>query len=56
VLEPGAQPDAEELCQAGWLERRTVDANGDIAWFWTAEAEMALDVSALNRSAEGREN
>jgi hypothetical protein len=49
VLEDWAEPDAEELCEAGWLERRTVDANGDTAWFWTREAEMALDVNALAR-------
>jgi hypothetical protein len=42
--------------EAGWLERRTVDANGDTAWFWTAEAEMALDMSALNQSVEDRQN
>jgi hypothetical protein len=45
----GAQPDAEELCEAGWLERRTVDDTGDTAWFWTREAEGALDMQALHR-------
>ena len=56
VVEDFALPDAERLCEAGWLERRTVDATGDAAWFWTAEAEGALDMSALNRSVEGRQN
>jgi hypothetical protein len=56
VLEGWAEPDAERLGEAGWLERRTVDANGDTAWFWTREAETALDVNALNRSVEGRQN
>ena len=56
VVEDWAEPDAERLSDAGWLERRTVDANGDTAWFWTHEAEMALDVNALNESVEGREN
>jgi hypothetical protein len=56
VLEDWAEPDAQELADAGWLERRTVDANGDTAWFWTREAEMALDVNALNQSVEGRQN
>jgi hypothetical protein len=50
VLEDWAEPDAEELCEAGWLERRTVDANGDTAWFWTRQAEAALDVNALRRT------
>jgi hypothetical protein len=49
VLEDWAEPDAEELCEAGWLERRTVDANGDTAWFWTQGAETALDLNALRR-------
>jgi hypothetical protein len=49
VLEDWAQPDAERLCEAGWLERRTVEANGDTAWFWTSQAEAALDMNALRR-------
>jgi hypothetical protein len=50
VLEDWALPDAERLSEAGWLERRTVDANGDTAWFWTQEAEAALDMNALRRT------
>ena len=50
------EPDAQQLADAGWLERRTVDANGDTAWFWTWQAEGALDVNALNQSVEGRQN
>ena len=49
VLEDWAQPDAEQLCDAGWLERRTVDATGDTCWFWTREAETALDIQAPQR-------
>jgi hypothetical protein len=50
VVEDWAEPDAERLCEAGWLERRrTVDANGDTCWFWTREAEPALDMNALRR-------
>ena len=49
MLDDWAEDDAQQLCDAGWLERRTVDANGDTAWFWTAGAEMALDVNALRR-------
>jgi hypothetical protein len=37
-------------------ERRTVDATGDRAWFWTRQAETALDMNALNQSVEGRDN
>ena len=49
MLEDWAEPDAERLCEAGWLERRTLDANGDTAWFWTRQAETALDMKALRR-------
>jgi hypothetical protein len=56
VVEDWAEPDAQRLSDAGWLEQRTVDATGDTCWFWTREAEMALDVNALNQSVEGREN
>jgi hypothetical protein len=50
VVEDWAEPDAEELCEAGWLEKRTVDATGDTAWFWTRQAEAALDLNALRRT------
>ena len=50
VLEAWAEPDAQELADAGWLERRTVDANGDTCWFWTSQAEAALDMNALRRN------
>jgi hypothetical protein len=49
VVENWALPDAVELADAGWLERRTVDATGDTCWFWTPQAETALDMSALRR-------
>ena len=49
VLEPSAEPDADQLCDAGWLERRTVDNTDDVAFFWTREAEGALDMNALRR-------
>jgi hypothetical protein len=42
-------PDAVGLADAGWLERRTVDATGDTCWFWTSQAETALDITALRR-------
>jgi hypothetical protein len=50
VVEDWAEPDAERLCEAGWLERRTVNATGDTAWFWTSQAEAALDMNALHRT------
>jgi len=56
VVEDWAEPEAQQLADAGWLERRTVNATGDTCWFWTREAETALDVNALNRSVEGRDN
>ena len=49
VLEGWAVPDAEQLCDAGWLERRTVDNTDDVAFFWTPQAEGALDMNALRR-------
>ena len=56
VVEDWAEPDAQALSDAGWLERRTVDATGEVCWFWTRQAEMALDVNALNQSVEDRQN
>lgn len=56
VLEPGLYPEAVKLADAGWLERRYVDATGDWSWFWTGQAEHALDTNALTESVKGREN
>jgi hypothetical protein len=50
VLEDWAVPDAEELCEAGWLERRAVDNTDDVAFFWTRQAETVLDMNALRRT------
>ena len=47
-MEDWALPDAHQLAEAGWLERRELD-NGDTAWTWTPQAETALDVNALRR-------
>jgi hypothetical protein len=49
VVTAEALPDAVGLADAGWLERRTVDATGDTCWFWTSQAETALDITALRR-------
>jgi hypothetical protein len=56
VLEDWALEDAEQLCDAGWLERRPVNDSDDVAFFWTAEAETALDLNALTESVEDRHN
>jgi hypothetical protein len=56
VLEPEMYPEACRLEDAGWLERRYVDATGDWAWFWTPEAETALDLNALRETAMGSTN
>jgi len=55
VVTDEAIPDAHDLAQQGWLDRR-VEPNGDMSWWWTPAAETALDVNALMRSADGREN
>jgi hypothetical protein len=55
VLEPCAETEADELANAGWLEKRTED-NGDASWWWTPAAEAAVDVIALIESVQGREN
>ena len=56
VLEDWAQEDAERLAEAGWLERRTVDATGDTCWFWTSQAETVLDMNALRRTNQADMN
>jgi hypothetical protein len=55
VLEDWALPDAERLSEAGWLEQRSED-DGPSTWWWTPEAQAALDLNALTASVEGREN
>ena len=55
VLEAWAYPDAIKLAEAGWPERRSED-DGPSTWWWTPEAEAALDLNALTASVEGREN
>jgi len=55
VLMPWAYPEACELAEAGWLERRT-EPDGPSSWWWTPQAEAALDMNALTQSVEGRGN
>jgi hypothetical protein len=45
VLENWAIPDAHRLWEAGWLDRRLED--GELSWWWTAEAELALNLDSL---------
>jgi hypothetical protein len=55
VLEDWAEPDAQQLSDAGWLEQRT-EPDGPSSWWWTPEAEAALDLNTLNQSVEDRQN
>ena len=45
---PWAYPDAHELAEAGWLERRS-EPDGPSSWWWTPQAEAALDMTGLRR-------
>ena len=55
VLEGWAYPAAHELAEAGWLERR-FQPDGELSWWWTPQAETALNLTALTASVEGRQN
>jgi hypothetical protein len=55
VLEDWAEPDAERLREAAWLEQRT-EPDGPSSWWWTPEAEAALDLNTLKQSVEDRQN
>jgi hypothetical protein len=50
-----ATPDAHELAEKGWLERR-VEPDGDASWWWTPAAEAALDMNALTSAYAGSVN
>ena len=56
MLEDWAEPDADQLCEVGWLERRTVNDTDDVAYFWTREAETALDMNAHTGPSAERTN
>ena len=54
VVTDDAIPDAHDLAELGWLERRF---NGDeMSWWWTPQAERALDVNALISTASAAVN
>jgi hypothetical protein len=55
VLEDWAEPDAQQLRDAGWLEQRT-EPDGPSSWWWTPEAETALDLNALRRDDDADKN
>jgi hypothetical protein len=55
VVTDEAIPDADALAEAGWLERR-IEPGGDMSWWWSAEAEMALDVGELFSTAQASVN
>jgi hypothetical protein len=55
VITNDAYPDAHELAEAGWLERR-FEPDGEMSWWWTPAAETALDMNQLMQSTEGRQN
>ena len=46
VLEDWTWPFADQLRRAGWLETRT-EPDGATSWWWTRQAETALDLSSL---------
>jgi hypothetical protein len=54
VIANDAYPDAHDLAEHGWLERRFV--GDELAWFWTPAAETALDLNGLLQAADGRQN
>lgn len=54
VIEDHAYPDAHDLAELGWLERR-FEPDGEMSWWWTQQAETALETSALTNVA-GRQN
>jgi hypothetical protein len=56
VITNDAYPDAHRLAEAGWLTRQFVGPDREMAWFWSREAEAALDMTQLMQGAEGREN
>lgn len=55
VIADHAYPDAHELAEHGWLERR-FEPDGEMSWWWTRTAEAALDTHALLHSADERQN
>src|SRR5262249_35281708 len=55
VIEDWAYPDAYQLAELDWLERR-VEPDGEMSLRWTRTAEMALEVNQLVESVKDRQN
>lgn len=51
VLTDNAVPDADELVEHGWLDRRPLD-DGDCAYFWSQAAALAVELGALTDVAQ----
>ena len=55
VIADAVYPQAHELAEQGWLERRS-DQDGEPVWHWTQSAETALELSAVVVDANSRHN
>ncbi len=56
VIADDAYPDAHDLAELGWLERR-FEPSGEMSWCWTPQAETAIDtVTLIDNATRGREN
>jgi len=53
--DPGLYRAAHSLRRAGWLQRRFVTERGELSWWWSRRAEVALELSAIT-DVGGREN
>ena len=56
VLEDWAEPGRERAGRGRLARTPHSRRDRRTCWFWTPEAETALDMNALNQSAEGRQN
>ena len=55
VIADDAYPDADALAEEGWLERR-LEPDGEMSWWWTAQADQALALSGVMAAAANRSN
>jgi hypothetical protein len=46
VLKDTAYVEADQLAEAGWIDRRFTDT-GELAWFWSRQGDAALALSGL---------
>jgi hypothetical protein len=40
-------PEAHHLAERGWLQRRFNQANDEMVFRWTEQAELAIDLASL---------